>query len=78
MSVGQALEEGGQTCLPHSTPRPWPGMLCKQVLPGGGRRVGELETWIWIAMWFWAASLDLQRASFAHFRGHQKWAEDEA
>lgn len=27
MSVGQALEEGGQTCLPHSTPRPWPGML---------------------------------------------------
>lgn len=29
MSVGQALEEGGQTCLPHSTPRPWPGRLSR-------------------------------------------------
>ena len=42
---------------------------CKQMLFGGGREVGELETWIWRATWFWAASLDLQRASFAPFRG---------
>lgn len=30
---------------------------------------GELKTWIWMAKWFWAASLDLQRASFAPFQG---------
>lgn len=29
MSAGQALEERGQTCLPHGTPRPWPGRLSR-------------------------------------------------
>lgn len=33
MSAGQALEERGQTCLPHGTHLVWPGRLSQSLSP---------------------------------------------